>query len=291
MDLPIVIDQINYMTSKVITEKQKPLISFNAVDATNYESMRQVLNDVKGEICIMTEGLLFYLNDSELISMCQAIRKLLSEFGGCWITADGGGNSDIYLLTLGALYQGDKEKMTMIMKKFMNSMANVQAHTNTFAANRFEKAKEFLEKQGFVIQEESVSKYMNKLNFVPEDKEAALKAALGKIQMWTMTIDKKDNISAKDQKQIFNLECNLIDGIFNIKIEGRLDTLTAPELLKKFKETEGIKSIKFDASKMSFISSAGLRVLKMMIKELESKDKFEIIGANENVQELLKKLD
>ena len=61
--------------------------------------------------------------------------------------------------------------------------------------------------------------------------------------------------------------------------------------MKKFKETEGIKSIKFDASKMSFISSAGLRVLKMMIKELESKDKFEIIGANENVQELLKKLD
>ena len=28
-----IIDQINYMTSKVITEKQKPLISFNAVDA------------------------------------------------------------------------------------------------------------------------------------------------------------------------------------------------------------------------------------------------------------------
>ena len=291
MDLPIVIDQINYMTSKVITEKQKPLISFNAVDATNYESMRQVLNDVKGEICIITEGLLFYLNDSELISMCRAIRKLLSEFGGCWITADGGGNSDIYLLTLGALYQGDKEKMTMIMKKFMNSMANVQAHTNTFAANRFEKAKEFLEKQGFVIQEESVSKYMNKLNCVPEGKEAALKAALSKIQMWTMTIDKKDNISAKDEKQIFNLECNLIDGIFNIKIEGRLDTLTAPELLKKFKETESIKSIKFDASKMSFISSEGLRVLKMMIKELESKDKFEIIGANDNVQEIMKKLD
>ena len=42
---------------------------------------------------------------------------------------------------------------------------------------------------------------------------------------------------------------------------------------------------------MSFISSAGLRVLKIMIKESESKDKFEIIGANENVQELLEKLD
>ena len=291
MDLPIVIDEINYMTSKVVTEKQKPLISFHAVDATNYESMRQVLNDVKGEICIITEGLIPYLNDSELISMCQAIHKLLSEFGGCWITADGGGNSDIYPLTLGVMYQGDKEKMSMIMKGIISNMANVQSHTNTFAANKFEKAKEFLEKQGFLIQEESVTKYMNKLICVPEDKEAALKAALGKIQMWTMTIDKKDDISTNEEKQVFNLECNLIDSVLNVKIEGRLDTLTAPELLKKFKETEGIKSIKFDASKMSFISSAGLRVLKMMIKELESKDKFEIIGANENVQELLKKLD
>ena len=253
--------------------------------------MRQVLNDVKGEICIITEGLIPYLNDSELISMCQAIHKLLSEFGGCWITADGGGNSDIYPLTLGVMYQGDKEKMSMIMKGIISNMANVQSHTNTFAANKFEKAKEFLEKQGFLIQEESVSKYMNKLNCVPEDKEAALKAALSKIQMWTMTIDKKDDISTNEEKQVFNLECNLIDSVLNVKIEGRLDTLTAPELLKKFKETEGIKSIKFDASKMSFISSAGLRVLKMMIKELESKDKFEIIGANENVQELLKKLD
>ena len=93
-DLPIVIDEIKEMTSKVITDKQKPLISFDAVDATNYNSMRQALKDVKGEICIITEGLIPYLNDSELISMCQAIHKLLSEFGGCWITADGGGNSD-----------------------------------------------------------------------------------------------------------------------------------------------------------------------------------------------------
>ena len=76
-----------------------------------------------------------------------------------------------------------------------------------------------------------------------------------------------------------------------MKIEGRLDTLTAPELLKKFKETKDIKSIKVNANKMSFISSDGIRVLKMVIKELESKDKFEIIGVDENIQEMLKKLD
>ena len=290
-DLPIVIDEIKDITSKVVTEKQKDLISFNAVDATNYDSMRKVLKDVKGEICIITEGLLPYLNESELISMCQAIHKLLSEFGGCWITADGGGNFSIYPLTFEAMFQGDKAKMGAMIKGYMNFFSNVQSFKNSFSANNFEGAKEFLEKQGFIIKEESVANYMNKLKCVPEDKEEALKESLSKIKIWTMTIDKKDDIKINEEKQIFNLECNLIDGIFNVKIEGRLDTLTAPELLKKYKETEGIKSIKVDANKMSFISSAGIRVLKMMIKELESKDKFEIIGANEDIQEMLKKLD
>jgi len=174
-DLPIVIDEIKEMTSKVVTDKQKPLISFDAVDATNYDSMRQALKDVKGEICIITEGLIGYLSESELISMCQAIHKLLSEFGGCWITADGGGNSDIYPLTFGVMLQGDKEKMAGMMKSIISGMANVQSHTNTFAANKFEKAKEFLQNQGFLITEESVSNYMSKLKCVPDDKEAALK--------------------------------------------------------------------------------------------------------------------
>ncbi len=56
--------------------------------------------------------------------------------------------------------QGDKEKMAGMMKSIISGMANVQSHTNTFAANKFEKAKEFLQKQGFVITEESVPKYM-----------------------------------------------------------------------------------------------------------------------------------
>ena len=38
---------------------------------------------------------------------------------------------------------------------------------------------------------------------------------------------------------------------------------------------------------MTFISSAGIRVFQMMLKELENKDLFEINGANENVKKIL----
>ena len=286
LDLPIVIDEMKELTSKIMTEKQKELITFKAVDATNYNSMRQALSDVKGEICIITEGLLAYFNDSELICLCKGIHKLLSEFGGCWITADGCEIKQIYPLTIGVLFQGDKEKVSKIMQKVSDEKSQVHSGINALTSNKCANAREFMENQGFIIKEESVSKYLDKLKCCPEDKQEALFNAYSKLNIWTMTVDKKDEIFTNEY--IFNLESNLEDGVFKIKISGRLDTLTAPELLKKFKENEGIKQILVDVSKMTFISSAGLRVLEIMLKELNNKEMFEIIGANEKIKEIMK---
>jgi len=286
LDLPIVIDEMKELTSKIMTEKQKELITFKAVDATNYNSMRQALSDVKGEICIITEGLLAYFNDSELICLCKGIHKLLSEFGGSWITADGCEIKQIYPLTIGVLFQGDKEKVSKIMQKVSDEKSQVHSGINALTSNKCANAREFMENQGFIIKEESVSKYLDKLKCCPEDKQEALLNAYSKLNIWTMTVDKKDEIFTNEY--IFNLESNLEDSVFKIKISGRLDTLTAPELLKKFKENEGIKQILVDVSKMTFISSAGLRVLEIMLKELNNKEMFEIIGANEKIKEIMK---
>lgn len=157
-DLPIVIDEIKDWTSKIMTEEQKSLISFIAVDATNYNSLRNALKDVKGEICIITEGLLSYFSDSELISMCQAIYQLLAEFGGCWITADGTEMYLIYPLVLSVIYQGDKEKVLSIMKELSSSMANVNAFTNTFSQINLLKRKNFLKNKDLLSKK---NQYLN----------------------------------------------------------------------------------------------------------------------------------
>ena len=48
----------------------------------------------------------------------------------------------------------------------------------------------------------------------------------------------------------------------NIKLEGRLETTTAPELEAVIKnELGGINDLTFDFSALDYISSAGLRVL------------------------------
>ena len=86
----------------------------------------------------------------------------------------------------------------------------------------------------------------------------------------------------------FEVKCELNDGVFKASIQGRMDTITAPELLEKFKEAgEGIKKITVDVSRMPYVSSAGLRVLLMMCKSLESKNDFELTGISPEVREIL----
>jgi anti-anti-sigma factor len=77
------------------------------------------------------------------------------------------------------------------------------------------------------------------------------------------------------------------DDVLSVSIQGRVDTLTSPELLKQFQEAGEVKEIRIDVSRMTYISSAGLRVLMMMFKSLENKDRFEVTGVSETVRDIL----
>ena len=52
LDLPIVISEMAGAAAKVMTPRQADLAVYQGVDATNYESLRNALNSVDGEICI-----------------------------------------------------------------------------------------------------------------------------------------------------------------------------------------------------------------------------------------------
>ena len=67
-----------------------------------------------------------------------------------------------------------------------------------------------------------------------------------------------------------------------------MDTITAPELLKKFQALpEKPEEIEVDVSRMVYVSSAGLRVLLMMYKSLSDKSRFKMTGMSESVREIL----
>ena len=72
-----------------------------------------------------------------------------------------------------------------------------------------------------------------------------------------------------------------------IALEGRLDTMTAPELEKELQESmPGAEVLILDFSNLAYISSAGLRVLLSSHKVMSRKGGMKITHVNEIVGEV-----
>lgn len=80
---------------------------------------------------------------------------------------------------------------------------------------------------------------------------------------------------------------NLKGNELYVKVAGRLDTVTAPQLDGELKNSlEGVATLIFDLSDLEYISSAGLRVLFSAQKVMNRQGKMIIRGANEDVMEV-----
>ncbi len=70
-------------------------------------------------------------------------------------------------------------------------------------------------------------------------------------------------------------------------LEGRLDTMTAPELEAEIKAAlDSVTDLTLDFSKLEYISSAGLRVLLSAHKALQAKGSMKVAHPNEIVKEV-----
>lgn len=72
-----------------------------------------------------------------------------------------------------------------------------------------------------------------------------------------------------------------------IALEGRLDTMTAPELTAELdRSLEGVESLTIDFSALDYISSAGLRVLLTAQEAMSGKKGMKLTHVNEIVREV-----
>ena len=72
-----------------------------------------------------------------------------------------------------------------------------------------------------------------------------------------------------------------------IALEGRLDTMTAPELEAALNDAlAGIEELTFDFEKLEYISSAGLRVLLAAQKTMNRQGSMKVKNVNEIVMEI-----
>ena len=72
-----------------------------------------------------------------------------------------------------------------------------------------------------------------------------------------------------------------------IKVSGRLDTVTAPDLENELKKSlDGIEELRLDFSALEYISSAGLRVLLSAQKTMNRQGTMVITGVGDTIMEI-----
>lgn len=72
-----------------------------------------------------------------------------------------------------------------------------------------------------------------------------------------------------------------------ISVEGRLDTVTAPELDEVIKNSlEGITELIFDFDKLEYISSAGLRVILSAQKQMNKQGSMKVVNSGDEIKEI-----
>ena len=293
-DLPAVIDAMNPAVESIIGSSKT--ITYHAVDATNYESLAAAVSDDSKNLLITTEGLLMYFAQSELEEVFSNIKRLLQKHGGSWVTTD-----RAYFLhdqvVVAASLNNNPELIGMygaVTKNAAATAADVSFNDNVFFDPDDNEVKEFIGKMGFELQETSMADYLpEQIASVKGNPEAdaAVREVFKNMMFWELTVAQDAEAKPIDANLPFEVESAVKDGVFEVSIQGRLDTITAPDLLKRFQDAQdsgiGIKAIHVDVSRMPYVSSAGLRVLLMMVKSLDNVNDFKMTGVTEDVQKIL----
>lgn len=86
---------------------------------------------------------------------------------------------------------------------------------------------------------------------------------------------------------MLNIGKTFENGAATFKLEGRLDTMTAPALEKELKDSlSGLSKLTLDFEKLEYISSAGLRVLLGAQKQMAGQGEMKLVHVNETIMEI-----
>ena len=86
---------------------------------------------------------------------------------------------------------------------------------------------------------------------------------------------------------MLNIRKTIDNGSARFALEGRLDTVTAPELEAELKASlAGTTELELDFEKLDYISSAGLRVLLSTHKLMAKQGGMKVTRVNETIMEI-----
>ena len=160
-----------------------------------------------------------YLTQSELEETFRNMHRILEEFGGFWVTTDN------------EIVETQKRLITVLAPGRESEEQGRKPENAFFDPDR---AEAFVQSMGFSLEKVPVSEYLpdtlNTLSACPEEVHKAARAVFRKMHFWKMRADAPAK-RLTGYEQNFAAEFRWEKGTLDVALRGRLDTMTAPELL------------------------------------------------------------
>ena len=84
-----------------------------------------------------------------------------------------------------------------------------------------------------------------------------------------------------------NMEKELAGGVLTVRMEGKLDQISAPQAEKELKaEVKSAKKLVLDLKRLEYLSSAGLRLILKLDKAMKKKEGLTVRNVNSGVMEV-----
>ena len=231
-----------------------------------------------------------------LSDLCSNIEKPLEEFGGCWILADPESLVQ-FVSTLVSLIGQEKT-----MELLNNSRAIYQQKSDVSMGENFLVGKDIRDMSSFIKSAYSkLASFNMKVERIPvinnipelnmfsklsEEKVKAYKTAMEKACYWKITLINDTKKEYTKEVDDINISATVNNGVMNIKLSGRIDSISAPDFLTVFEKANAeneVDTVEVDCKELSYISSAGLRGL-LMISKLHD---VHLINVNDTVKDIL----
>lgn len=294
-DLESATKAMSEIVNKISESENLPgRFSYRLTDITEPQSVKEAADIFNGNILMCCEGLLIYLDLYEYESMLSNISLVLHEHGGCFVTPDfvtAKFMAGIFIALL-----GEEEGMKAIYA--IGSSIEKKSDTKFTASLTdmpIEKMQELFKKNDLIydfVPFFPEDAQLNSFESLTSEQVERVRKSLADIKCLKLTAGNKNSQTRSKILDKYSEKMTYNNGTLYIKIEGRLDSITAPTLLDeytKMTEEEGvITDIRIDASGLNYISSAGLRILLIMQKDLKDK-RIHFYGANEMVLDIFER--
>ena len=285
--MPVVAEELNRAAPGLGIGHAHPV--YVGGDATNAASLAAAADLLDGELLISCEGLFPYLSEDEASLLIAGVRETLLQHGGAWVTSDMGVNYESFATA--AMSSPDAAELYHKARRKTVGSSDIFNEGVSFADEAYKRA--LFERGGLTVERLPFyhgDEDLAMLRQVPEAWREAFVRLLEGCSVWRMTVDESSVAETviEGAKQVDNLEVRyaLAGDTLACEVSGRIDTISAPALLEAFEEHfDQVTRIEVDATSLTYISSAGLRVLMMASKRL-GMGAVEVLHATATVREI-----